>query len=223
MHKFESMLLQKSDSLNSLTFIPILEKLYLSKSNANKDNIGPSVFYTYRKYCPECLKEKKCYKLIWQLSSIKFCKLHNIKLMTQCWHCKNNMVLLPLNGEIDICPRCKISLSKAPSTNYFPNELDLLNYKDWEYLFDSSKKALHLTNDYEEHSMLLFKLLYLLKDTPSYKSKIALTNLYKDFKESKSFINIHSIMNILEKTNKSFEHFINLNVPEDFIESIVYA
>lgn len=221
LHKLEAMLLQRSDSLHRLTFIPALEKLNLSNSNANKSNIGRNIFYTYRKYCPKCLRENNYYKLIWQLSSIKFCKLHNIKLIAQCWHCKSTMFLLPLNGEIGICPHCKMSLSRAPIIDYFPNQLDLLSYNDWEYLFDASKKALPLTNNYEEHSLLLFKLLYLLKDTHMYKSQTALKNLYKDLEGYRNIIHIHSIMKILRKTNKSFEYFINLEVPVDFIESII--
>jgi hypothetical protein len=223
LHKLETMLLQKSNSLYSLTLVPALEKLNISSYNANKNTIGRNIFYTYRKYCPECLNENNHYKLIWQLSSIKFCKLHNIKLLAQCWNCKKNINLLPLNGEIGICPYCNIPLSKGYSTNYSPNKTDLFNYDNWEYLLDSSKKANDLTSNYEPYSNLLLKLLYLLKDTHNYKSENTLLNLYKSLEKYSNLVYIHSIINILKKTNTSFEYFINLEVPTDFIESVVEA
>jgi hypothetical protein len=142
LNKCKSMLLCK-DSLDSLTLIPLLQKLNIPIFDISKNditNIKNSIFYSHRRYCPKCLKENGYYKLIWQIRLISYCELHNIKLVNECCNCNIKILLLPRKGTINICSFCNSTLSKAPITNYLPSNLEISSHDDWSYLCSQMKK-----------------------------------------------------------------------------------
>ena len=84
LNKLASMLDIDEDSLESLTFIPIYQKIGISKSAIHHSRVLSNIIEKHRNICPECLKENSIYKLIWQVQELNFCPRHNTLLQSNC-------------------------------------------------------------------------------------------------------------------------------------------
>lgn len=66
---------------------------------------------TYR-FCPQCLKEKLYYRLIWKMNPVKACTQHDVFLVNGCPSCKKQINFREVE-ILDVCPHCGFSLVRS--------------------------------------------------------------------------------------------------------------
>lgn len=100
-----------SAGLDALTFIPVYENLGIAKDYIPNSRALSGSISTYRRYCPECLRYNKFYKLIWQVNELQYCSEHNTVLLNKCYNCNKSIPILPNVNELGICPYCNFNLT----------------------------------------------------------------------------------------------------------------
>ncbi|GJM72657.1 hypothetical protein HMSSN036_48730 [Paenibacillus macerans] len=139
-----SFLLQTSiEEYNGTSLAPIIE-LFLDdkdhESEVYRDFLYGIINTTHRRFCPLCLKEKNCYKLLWQMNELEVCNIHKIKLTTNCPVCQRDQLYLhPALIEVR-CYSCNSFLYKEDE-RYEIIDDDHLNeqincYNNWSVLFN---------------------------------------------------------------------------------------
>jgi len=79
---------QPMASLKQMTLYHAVEKFPSHNRNGLRSAcISPLVEKKVRRYCPECVREKLPFQLLWQIREIEVCHVHLVKLSTQCRAC----------------------------------------------------------------------------------------------------------------------------------------
>lgn len=224
--KFGVLLGMGKESLEKLTFMPVFKKLGINENFIANSRILSNVVGRYRKYCPECLKVNRMYKLIWQVNEINFCPIHKIKLINYCTNCNKKIPILPSKSEIGICPYCHSFLYNCERQNYIASSLDLRIIDDWRYILDYNEKGISYIGSCSNEQNIALRLLYII-----YNSKIALDpkeqttlssikQIARNTKTNQTFVHLSSIFHFTRKCNVKLKDFFGLDMPNDFIENI---
>lgn len=94
-----------------------------------------SEFSTMMRWCPECFKEMQMSgtdpyaKMIWSMTSIKYCPKHKTLLLDECPRCQFKLTRYSLKYALDKCQNCEADLSQR-------NQLELSS--DLEYSWENS-------------------------------------------------------------------------------------
>lgn len=218
------MLLGDTQVIESLTFIPILEKMSISRKVMPSSRCLSGLISEHRRFCSECLKKKNLYKLIWQVKEFNFCPDHNIKLECKCPNHSRPIPILPSNNDLGVCPNCNFELNKCYSKHYIPNDFDYRVFTDWSFLLDISKPPIVDINGFSAQQNLALRILFACKNSDLSKNEIiTIKGIYQVARETKftqTFIHLKNILYFTRKNNMSLEDFITCQIPNDFIDNI---
>lgn len=217
-HKFVEMTNISDDTLENLTFLPILKRFTLISNTKNFNRYVD----TKRKFCSRCLKENNVYKLIWQVKGINYCETHLNALNDKCWRCNKPITLLGRYSEVGICSNCKSALKFGEEKNYIPDIKEKLISNLWNFLLELNYKNLNYeTNIFIERNLAI-RLLFLLKDYDSSPAKRILNRyVNNNFTLNNFAIDMNLVIKILLQTNTSFKKFMDYLVPENFTQSLL--
>lgn len=222
--KLGQMLLSDTQVLESLTFIPLLEKMIIPRETMPSTRCLSGLISVYRRFCPECLKKKNLYKLIWQVNELNFCPEHNVKLECKCSNCSKPISILPSNSDLGVCPNCNFELNKCYSKHYIPNDFDHRVFTDWSFLLDILKPPIVDINGLSAQQNLALRILLACKNSDLSENEIiTLKGNYQVARETKStqtFIHLKNILYFARKNNMSLEDFFTCQIPNDFIDNI---
>lgn len=99
---------QPSGTLESMTFLATIDALDHSNKN----------FASHLRWCAACFEEWKdaelpvYYKLIWQLTHVEDCEIHDIRLRDQCGACGATQDTFESRSSLLRCIRCSSDLSR---------------------------------------------------------------------------------------------------------------
>lgn len=224
MNKLENMLMYNSRSLDPLTFIPVLQKMDMSREEMPASRSLSGLISKYRKFCPECLKTDNYYKLIWQVNELKFCPKHNIKLESKCQNCNKQIPILPSKSFLGECPYCNNDLRNLQSCHYKATELDFKIFNDWDYLLDNSKSSVEEIENLKAQQNLAVRIIFVSKDIALTKNETTtMKGIYQIARESKSsqtFLNLESILYFSRRTNTPLGELFTVQIPVPFVEDI---
>ncbi len=224
MKKLGQMLLSDTQVLESLTFIPLFEKMSISREIMPSTRCLSGLISEHRRFCPECLKKKNLYKLIWQVKELSFCPEHNVKLECKCPNCSTLIPTLPSNSDLGMCPNCNFELNKCYSKHYIPNDFDYRVFTDWSFLLDILKPPIVDINGLSAQQNLALRILLACKNSDLSENEIiTLKGNYQVARETKStqtFIHLKNILYFARKNNMSLEDFFTCQIPNDFIDNI---
>lgn len=221
---FEFMLGIEKTNLEMLTFMPVFRALGVT--NISRSKILSGLTDSNRKYCPKCLKETPVYKLIWQVKEITWCDKHNIRLLSKCWKCNKDIPLLPSKGVVGLCPSCSSPLKNAPVKNVEGLEVHLRIKEDWEFLLNSINNFKPI-KDLTTEQTLALKIIFLAQSfekLKGYNFRSLITPILQIARKSKTtqtFIHLSTILHLLRTADVSFKDFAEMEIPKDFIESIL--
>jgi len=214
------------EALEKLTFLPVFQKFGIDMEDCSSSRILSNEVERYRKYCPECLKSSKMYKLIWQVCSINFCHIHNISLMNRCPNCNNRIPILPSKSDIGICPYCNTLFSDYTNESYSTQPDDLKRLEDWKYILDYEKKGLSNVEAYSPKRSVAIKTIYLsdkMKDMTR-GDQLRLTPIKQTARDSQCFkknVHLESVFYFINKSGITMEDFLLMEVPKDFTEKLL--
>lgn len=224
MKKLGQMLLSDTQVLESLTFIPLFEKMSISRETMPSSRCLSGLISEHRRFCSECLKKKNLYKLIWQVKELNFCPEHNIKLECKCPNCSRPIPILPSNNDLGVCPHCNYELTKSFSQPYILTDFDYRVFTDWSFLLDNSKSSTVGINGLSAQQNLALRILFSCKNSDLSENEIiTLKGIYQVARETKStqtFIHLKNILYFARKNNMSLEDFFTCQIPNDFINNI---
>lgn len=207
--------------IEQLSFVPVYKNFYIHENKISHSRLLSGLIEKHRKYCPECMREKRFYKLIWQVKEINCCKIHRIKLKHYCWQCNRKIPLVPSEGKIGYCPYCLADLSLSIVTEEKIN-LDDRIYEDWEYLLELHSHNFYITSHNLKITQLLsLKLLYISEYFSNRKISGRLLQKARNNKLSKTIIHLDNILKIIRIANITIEDFFNLQIPSEFIDKIL--
>jgi len=212
--------------LLSTTFYYALDKFCCDRDLERSRFLSEMIRDCYY-FCPDCLKEKPFYRLVWNITDIKFCTTHKRLLENMCPHCK---IILYRGAvrEITRCPHCGLSLltHNEKIAEVFDLESQEWCYSFWNYLLAPSTfkinsnelaiKALFLLND--------FKLEFnreRIKD--KLENELLLPSLLQNARGSLSqqrVLHISFIQKLLGKYNYEISSFLNMDLDDNFQNSI---
>lgn len=222
--KLGQMLSSDTQVLESLTFIPLLEKMSISRKVMPSTRCLSRLVSEHRRFCPECLKKKNLYKLIWQVKELSFCPEHNVKLECKCPNCSTPIPILPCNSDLGVCPNCNFELNKCYSKHHIPNNFDYRVFTDWSFLLDRSKPPTVDTNGLSAQQNLALRILFACKNSDLSKNEIiTIKGIYQVARETKSaqtLIHLKNILYFSRKNNTPLEDFFTCQIPSDFIDNI---
>lgn len=222
--KFGQMLLSDTQTLESHTFIPVLEKMNISRETIPSTRCLSGLISEHRRFCPECLKKNNLYKLIWQVKELNFCPEHNVKLEGKCPNCSKPVPILPNNSTLGECPQCNFELFKCYSEHYEANDFDYRVLNDWSYLLDCSKAKISDINGLSIQQNLAIRTLFICKNSDLSRNELTTSKgIYQIARESKStqtFLHFKTALYFSRLSNTPLEEFFTSMIPNDFIESI---
>lgn len=224
MKKFGQMLLSDTQTLESHTFIPVLEKMNISREALPAARCLSGLTSEHRRFCPECLKKNNFYKLIWQVKELNFCPEHNVKLEGKCPNCSKPIPVLPNNNTLGQCPQCNFELFKCFSERYEANDIDYRVLNDWFYLLDGSKATISNINGLSIQQNLAIRTLFICKHSDLSKRELTTSKgIYQIARESKStqtFLHLKTVLYFSRLSNTPLEEFFTSMIPDDFIDNI---
>ncbi|MBV6685532.1 TniQ family protein [Bacillus sp. JRC01] len=178
-----------------------IKKGDMHKLNNSSALIKNSFSIKNRKFCPVCLQESVCYKLIWQVKDIVVCPSHNIPLTSNCSECGQNQPFLHMNLAQGICCYCNSYLHTSPKIKASSDSLDYSNWlvTQWNYLIAIQGNLEIIEKD------IAVKLLYICSKSKKNFSIEQISLLSRDY--------IYKLLNIISSESHSNDDFnIGLNV-----------
>lgn len=185
-----------------------------------------------RKFCELCLKEKKIYKLIWQIKNIDICDVHKVRLLSQCPKCKKDQPYLSENLLNHRCHYCNSTLfknliSKVDVGSAIEMNRQTLRCENWGYYLSNKELRIPLIKGFTFIQTVACKLHYTLD---SNKCKIdigrdfksTLRNLLKD-EEADKKVTIQRLFQVLEEMSIRLEEFSKIEVPREYIMTLLHG
>jgi hypothetical protein len=186
-----------------------------------------------RRFCAECIKERICYLLIWQVREIKLCDKHHVYLQDACPSCKAPIPYIHDMLSFGKCPKCNIPLSKASTLCCTSTEIEyqVSLYRQWEYLMKTSFVQSQYNQSLSKGRYLAAKLLYIAQNQepkldrghmsipPDYVCRLIF--YIKGTEDKKRYtVTMPLIQNLLRGKNIDTKMFYNLQVPNSYLNSI---
>ena len=180
-------------------------------------------------YCPECIKNKDYHKLFWTLSDINYCTEHEVSLLSKCPYCNTTLLYRDIES-FDICPYCNknlyININKEIIDDDKKN-YDKWTIGSWEILLNTNNKTI-------ECDEAAIRVIYILNglnnvfSNENVKNKINNQNMYEAIlryargtNSSKKMLHLSFIFKVLYQNRVSMDEFLNMEVPEIFIDSLM--
>lgn len=222
-----SLLLTSRDALEDLTFMQVFRKFGVDINDINHSRILSNLIDTNRKFCPECISENPYFKLIWQVTEIKFCEKHGLELNTKCSNCNNFIPILPNSTDFRRCPTCGFDLSNSPRKKYDINSKDQRIYEDWHTILDPKTLSLNTIGNISSEQNIALRTLFLIEP---YRNELALDEkttlssikqLARCTQSTLKFMHLGSILRFLRKYNVPMQDFFNMDLSKEYIDSIL--
>lgn len=188
-----------------------------------------------RRYCPLCMKEYRNYKLIWQVAEIEICDIHLIRLTSECSACQTEQPYIAHNLELFKCTKCSTDLDKR-SYEYISDKNfiveQLRKYKFWHYLLNPNVQLCKQIKQFCKEKSLAITFLYAcqlgqsefdINFTRKYFNNglgYYLLRLVHDGLRP-MYVTIKRLSNLLKKIDINIEEFSQINVPNEFIQSLM--
>jgi hypothetical protein len=225
----------EEDTLLRMTFLPIILKI----SNDDKIGLWSSRYVTNclntreRRFCPACLKQFKAYNLLWQVTEIKICNIHNVLLQSRCPSCDAPIPYFFEDLTSCQCPKCAYDLKQSDKEvithdDYLEKQYKI--YKDWNCLLHDNKPLYKMLSGYSLLQSLSLKLLFIASEDrscfdishiyyfkKSYIKKLLRVIYNSDFKFQ---IRLEVILDLISNICMSIADFILIDVTDSFIRSI---
>ena len=226
-----------SEQLREMSLRPLLEKLV---DNPDGDYIFKDVIqlfdHQYRKFCPECLREKGYFKLIWQIKEIKICDVHLKKLRNSCAKCGGKQLYTHPNlREIECCHcRAKLTWEEEPQSDKTQDkkyiEQQLRKHRDWIYLISPDISFPKIQGFPTEKSLAIFELFLAQgkeKEYNPYNIKYLAQNqiklLQRIIKGSirSKYPNLSILLELVRNCGLTVEEFSKLQISEKYYQGII--
>lgn len=214
------------DTLKTMTFQPIFEKFtgYNLDSEPTSTRFWAGVISNKMRFCPQCLLEENIHRLQWQIKELTVCQKHSVKLLDHCPNCSMQIPLLSPNSMIGFCPFCGVKLRRTvrASVEELVKSNLALNY--WDEIFESERIS-PIVPGCSVPESIAAGILY-LKTDGIYRNKLLTSsdeNLLSSLRgQSKNkIVHINRLINVLKEFNLSVKDFSNLDLPPEFIESLI--
>ncbi|ASJ56832.1 hypothetical protein BP422_26915 [Brevibacillus formosus] len=236
--KIDEVLNLDMSTWKSMTFSYLYEKFYDQAELEVSHELffsGNMINTSTRSFCPKCLKEEKgVYKLLWQVKELNVCQKHSVPLRDTCPTCGKRQPYVfdsMANAECSYCrnklyekkdEHAQVSIEKQPTI-----------YSDWEYLIDPNKKGVTVWYKDKRRSALI-SLFFLAQGEKFPFAREEIEALSADYKHSslkylkekrdvkKSYrVTLPVILKVLRKKEKNVDYFFSLQVPIDYIQSVI--
>ncbi len=180
-------------------------------------------------YCPICLAEKKQIKLIWKITDVTTCLIHQRLLLHKCAHCNKEIDYQEIY-QVDKCPYCLHGL--ADNTSHHEHlEDDLVQReewyaKNWMYLLHNQSEVQLSSND------IAIRLLFILSERAALLNKREVRGKIKEATfihflqcargtRKRNSIRLQTLLSILYKHHFEIDDFLTLKVPVSFVDSLM--
>jgi len=226
LNRFSELLELQVEALERLTFLSVFKKFGMDVEGCSSSRILSNEINRYRKFCPECLKTRKVYKLIWQVCDINFCPVHSVLLINRCPNCNRRIPILPSKSEIGMCPYCDTLFSDIICDDYTVQLADIKCFCDWEYILDYNEIGLQSLDTYLSEQVIAIKLIYvssLIKNL-SKEDQLKLFSIKQTARNSQiSQKNVHldSIFYFINKAGMTMREFLLFAMPHDFTVNLL--
>jgi hypothetical protein len=223
-------------SINNLTFYNVCAKFF---DDPYKDferamvMMQSALYKKHRKFCPQCLKQNRVFKLIWQVKDIEICNVHQTKLRTSCYECGQGISYSYDCLEIHACENqaCHQKLTDiiepVEDRAYIQAQLEL--YHRWEYLMSDAELSQRIGELPIEKSIAL-KLLYVAQNQEiAYKrsnilgiSKYVVKNMVAFIRGTSEIkkVTLQLLFLMLDQKSMSIEQFARIEVPTSYMDSL---
>lgn len=213
------------DELLDMTFCNVLKTFGVNQDEEHARFMSGIVQNKYR-FCPKCLRNRAYHRLLWKLSHIAVCPIHEISLMERCHACQKAIKFKEM-VDLDGCPHCGYRLSNTPSQ---PVEFDLLQQKWIHQAWETMIKTCDLRFD---PPGVATRLLYLIGERNSkfdrklietcLNKKSILPTLLQHARNSlsqKRVLHLTVLLETLCDQGISIDEFLHVEVPHSFIDSM---
>lgn len=214
------------EHLEHLTFLSVFEKIGIEEVEIPKSQVLGGMLENHRKYCPECLKEKNIYKKVWQVKEVKWCEIHRVMLITECWNCHKKIPLLPSYGVNGKCPFCNANLAEAQTRRANLGVKEERVLCDWEYLLNPNKPGLVVSAGLSYQQHLAMRIIFAVEVSSLCHTarKVKLPSIMQSARRSRaseSFTHFGVLLSVIRGQRISLDDFFNFDIPEEFISEIL--
>ncbi|QGG55064.1 TniQ family protein [Paenibacillus sp. B01] len=188
---------------------------------------------THRRFCPLCLKEKNCYKLLWQINELVVCDHHKVKLTSKCPTCqKEQPYIHPAHVEVR-CYSCNSRLDKQID-NYeiidddvFTQQYDF--YGDWYSLLENNKDS-YFSKVHSKSKYIALLAIYFNQNKETQFNMLRITRLSNDYRsrlvsyfqrEEGYKPTLGLVLNTIRKNGTSVSEFLETEVPSSYIYEVM--
>ncbi|KQX67241.1 MULTISPECIES: TniQ family protein [unclassified Paenibacillus] len=226
------------EKIRTLTFLTILDKFFDDPDQEERryrSFIRPYMITKVRRFCPHCIKEKKGFKLIWQINEIEICLEHQGILKSHCHECNQSQPYFYEKLNEFICKNCNHSLTDKEDLIKGINDEILKDeqiriYSDWEYLLNPSFSLTSKLENYSLEQSLAIKLLYISQNQAAIFNKREitlfspiivqnLTALIRTGKSTKRVL-LTDVFKVTSYCGLSIAEFSKIKVPISYIVSL---
>ncbi|MGW7162644.1 TniQ family protein [Paenibacillus taichungensis] len=179
-------------------------------------------------YCTKCLEEGLGYKLVWKVTGVDCCLVHNQSLLNGCLHCKQEIGYHDIITT-DRCPHCNQSLIGILQDN-----LGQIENKAIQQSYQTNINQLIRGTDLQFNSQeIAQKLLYLMnKLQPVYQASIireslqgySITHLLQHARDTMSTsrnIKLSFVLEVLNSHSVDIKRLSTMDVPTSFVHSLL--
>ena len=226
------------DILEGMTFLNLYRKftdIMDSKTCIKSGITKKRIIKDHRQFCPYCLREHSGFKLIWQISDIEICDVHSTKLISHCTECGRQQPYVSNKIAELKCTNCDTNLHQMEVSQIQNKEVvneQLKFYKYWEFLLKPHLTLCNLIKGMSKEKSLIITFFYACQLG---KKEFKLDSVIKLFhykfayellecvydRESPTHITQNRLFNMLRLISISIEEFSNINVPKEFIKSVM--
>lgn len=225
--KISALIGQSTEVVNQLTFESFVSTIY--RGTTGKRIFGREVQTKFRRFCRSCLKEKKGYKLLWQVLEITNCEKHFTKLESKCRECGEEQPYIN-DHYSKKCINCNSILTEQKEEFVDDEEIikqQIRVYRDWENIlhFATVKDNFKVSPQNWQRKIaiaLLFISTLNIENfsyrNHSYLSKSQVRKLVKMSKNNQQndSIVLSFVLKVIRDFNIHFDELLKLKVPLSF-------
>ncbi|WP_239717642.1 TniQ family protein [Paenibacillus sp. 19GGS1-52] len=189
-----------------------------------------------RRICPLCVKEKNVFELIWQIKEVDICPIHEVKLKSECSHCRKK---INHSDNILVDPFCSnqcCNNSLLDDYEKVPVDDDVYRkqkqyFDEWRFLLFDNKVLACEQNGLSMEQNLAIKLLYIAQGQQqiycrkkvSHLSMNIIKTLILLIKSNRVVkrVRVQEVLHVLRAVGLSVEEFACIEVPSKYLNSII--
>ncbi len=228
------------EDIHSMTFWPVVQN-WLTPGYYSREQLlqmlSSLIQTIVRFYCPQCLAEKKYYKLMWQVKEIEICDEHLCRLQSRCPECQKEQPYLADSLMTAQCKYCGSFLTTINATREGEQLPDYITdqkrrYSNWRYMMGKNNRMVGDIQGVPAKKQIAIALMYcaqMPEDTYNFETlKHTLRDDYihrlKRFindQDSPQYVTLQKLLQILNSLKMSVQCFSQVKVPRSFINSII--